>query len=274
MRIDAHQHFWQLKRGDYDWLTPDLKILYRDFEPIDLDPYLKQLKIDGTVLVQAAPTAGETHYLLDIANRYPFILGVVGWIDMLALDASFQLSTLAKNKIFRGIRPMLQSLPIDWILNPALLPCIDALEKMNLTLDALVYPKHLPYLIQFVERHPQLKVVIDHGAKPLIYDQLIEPWASDIITLSHFPNVYCKLSGLLTESIPNATFGNVKPYMEHLIQCFDQRLMWGSDYPVVNLASDYKIWFEMAYNYINQLHSSLKESIFCKAAQRFYDLVI
>jgi L-fuconolactonase len=141
-------------------------------------------------------------------------------------------------------------------------------------LDALLYPKYLPYLIQFVERHPQLKIVIDHGAKPLIRDQLFEPWASDIKAISFFPNVYCKLSGLLTEASPNATLDDIKPYMEHLIQCFGHRLIWGSDFPVLNLASNYINWFQLTYDYVIEFHPHLEESIFSKAALQLYNLTI
>lgn len=273
MRIDAHHHCWQLQRGDYDWLTPDLHSLYRDFLPDVIVPYLQELKIDGTFLVQAAPTVAETHYLLELANRYSFILGVVGWVDMLAPDASVQITNFAANEKFCGIRPMLQSMPqVDWILNPALNSAIKTLEKNNLTFDALVYPKHLPYLIQWVERHPELKIVIDHGAKPTIRDKVFKPWASDIKILSRYPNVYCKLSGLLTEASSNTTLEDLKPYMDHLIQCFDQRLMWGSDFPVLNLVSDYKSWFDLTYHYVKQCHPALEQSIFGEAAMRFYRL--
>lgn len=274
--IDSHQHFWQLSRGDYDWLTPtpSLAPLYRDFLPIDLQPHLAQLNIHGTILVQAAATMSETKFMLDLATQNAFILGVVGWVEMTAPEAPDHIATFAEHQKFCGIRPLLQDIPdVDWMLRKDITPSLNTLAALDLTFDALVLPKHLANLIRLLERHPTLKIVIDHGAKPLIKAGLFQPWANDIKTIASFPQVHCKLSGLLTEADPNASPDKLLPYMDHLFACFGhERLMWGSDFPVLNLVSNYADWHAYCIKYMQKIDGMAMNNVFGEVAARFYQV--
>ena len=183
--IDAHQHFWSLERGDYDWLTEDLAPLYRDFGPEDLEPLLREASIDRTVLVQAAPTLEETRFLLDLAVSAPIVAAVVGWVDLASAEAAHQLDEFQSRGWFRGIRPMIQDIPDDdWMLRPEVAAGLDLLSDRRLRLDALVQPHHLPNLHTLLQRHPYLDVVIDHGAKPDIAKETFEPWATHIARIA------------------------------------------------------------------------------------------
>jgi L-fuconolactonase len=252
MIVDAHQHFWQLARGDYDWLTPELAPIYRDFMPDDLIPHLSQNGIDGTVLVQAAPTVAETEFLLEIADSTPFVLGVVGWIDFAAPSAAKEIERLAKHPKLVGLRPMIQDIADDtWMLRPELAPAFEAMIDFDLTFDALVLPRHLPHLQSLLSRHPKLRTVIDHGAKPDIAGGNFEAWGRDMEALAHDTRAFCKLSGLLTEAGTDWTKDDIVPYVAHLLEHFGpKRLVWGSDWPVLTLAASYDNWHEMATSFI------------------------
>jgi 4-hydroxy-tetrahydrodipicolinate synthase len=183
--LDSHQHFWSLARGDYAWLTPDLEPLYRDFGPGDLEPLMREARVERTIVVQAAPTVAETRYLLGLADRTPWIAGVVGWIDLASRDAPRLLDDLQEHPAFRGVRPMIQDIPDpDWMLGAQLTPALGELERRSLTFDALVHPMHLPRLLRLLERHAELRVVVDHGAKPDIRGRALEPWARDLRRLA------------------------------------------------------------------------------------------
>lgn len=176
-RIDAHQHFWSVARDDYGWLTPELKPLYRDFLPADLGPELDRHQIAATILVQAAPSVAETRFMLSLADDHSFIKGVVGWVDFERPDAPQQIAELASHAALVGLRPMIQDIADpDWMLQSALTPAFQALIAQDLTFDALTLPPHLPNLIQLLQRHPDMRVVINHGSKPLIRDGLMQPW--------------------------------------------------------------------------------------------------
>lgn len=253
--IDSHQHFWQVSRGDYGWLTPELEVLYRDFLPQDMQPLLTQNQVAKTVLVQAAPTVAETEYLLALAEQHPFIAAVVGWVDMQAQDAVEQLQQLASNPYLKSIRPMIQDIEDpQWMLKDELAPVFEYLCQQKLAFDALVKPQHLPHLYSLLQRYPELRVVIDHAAKPDIKSHLFNPWARNIKKLASDTNAYCKISGLLTEARPGAGYHELKIYMEHVLKCFGcERLMWGSDWPVLNLASDYQSWMKITQRFCSQL---------------------
>jgi len=274
MRIDAHQHFWQISRGDYDWLTPELTPLYQDFLPEQLHSYLAACEIDGTVLVQAAATVAETDFMLSLAAQHEVIKGVVGWVDMLAPDACQVLARLRQNPLFKGIRPMLQDIPdVDWMLQDALTPVFDYLVAHGLTFDALVAPKHLPYLFTLLQRHPDLRVVIDHAAKPAIRDGQFDSWARDMQRIAEQTQAYCKVSGLLTEAGPQADLQALSPYIDHLFECFgSERIMWGGDWPVVNLASDYRAWYDITQQYVQRLPAEQQRAVMGRNAIRFYEL--
>ena len=272
-RIDSHMHVWQLSRGDYGWLTPDLAPIYRDFTIEDVRSSWSQAGIDYAILVQAAPTLEETRYLLSVAESEPKVKGVVGWSDMLSPHAVDELERLASNKLFRGIRPMLQDIPDDdWMLKPELDPIYRALVDLGLRFDALVLPRHLPNFLRLIERHPDLKVVIDHGAKPPIGDNL-DSWHRDLAHLAKIPHMHCKFSGLVTESRENTSNIALEPVSEALLALFGpERLMFGSDWPVCTLRSTYLQWFQWAQELTAHLSADQKSALFGGTAQRFYGL--
>jgi L-fuconolactonase len=248
-RIDAHQHYWQLARGDYVWLTPQLTAIYSDFAPDDLMPHLALFDIARTIVVQAAPTEAETAFLLHLAQATPSIAGVVGWVDMEAQDAPARIAKLAKQRRLVGLRPMIHELPDPrWMLSPKLTPAFNAIARAGLVFDALVRPVHLRPLLTLVGRHPALTVVIDHGAKPAIArwrvgdDDFID-WSRKMHRLGRHARVACKTSGLVTEAAPDWQPGDLMPYLDVLLDAFGpDRLLFGSDWPVVNLAGGYARW--------------------------------
>jgi len=274
MKIDAHQHFWQISRGDYGWLTPEVGEIYRDFLPADLAPILKDAGIDGTILVQAAPTAAETQFMLELANQTPFIKGVVGWVDFEAPDAADQIAKLSEHSKLVGLRPMIQDIADDaWMLRPALALAFDAMIAHDLTFDALTLPRHLGHLETLLARHPNLRVVIDHGSKPEIREGKLEGWAKDMATLAQHTTAYCKLSGLVTEAATDWQTETLKPYVDHLIDSFGpDRLIWGSDWPVCLLASDYPRWTSTTDHLLAHLSQADQDAIRGGNAQRAYKL--
>lgn len=272
MIIDAHQHFWQLARGDYGWLTPELGPLYRDFMPDDLVPLIAQSNVAGTVLVQAAPTVAETKFLLEIADTTSFVLGVVGWTDLTAPTAAKDIARLAQHPKLVGLRPMIQDIADDdWMLRADLTPAFDAMIDADLTFDALVLPRHLSRLHKLLSRHPNLRTVIDHGAKPDISGGQFEGWAKDIALLAEETNASCKLSGLLTEAANDWSTSDLAPYVALLFDHFGaQRLIWGSDWPVLTIAANYGTWIEVASSLISG--KLAREAIFGSNAVAAYNL--
>jgi L-fuconolactonase len=276
MKIDAHQHFWQRSRGDYGWLTPELGPLWRDFLPADLAPLASAACIERTIVVQAAPTLAETRYLLALAAREPSIGGVVGWVPMLVPDAPGIIAELARDPKFKGVRPMLQDLPDDnWIANPALAPAVEALLAHDLAFDALIFARHVDALETFAARFPQLRIVVDHGAKPPVRDGHAgwRTWADGITRLARLPNTHCKLSGLASEAAPGWTEETLRPYVDHLLNAFGPaRLMWGSDWPVLNMNGDYLSWHSVANTLLASLSDAARDAVFGANAGAFYRL--
>lgn len=248
MIVDAHQHFWDPARGDYGWLKPDSPI-HRAFSTADLRLLLVQTGVDATILVQAAPSAAETDYMLSIAQRARFILGVVGWIDLEAADAAVEVRRRADEPLFLGVRPMLQDLADPgWILQPHLEPALNAIAAEGLVFDALVLAHQLPVVAELARRHPQLSIVLDHAAKPRLGEaEAMAKWRDEIAMLAAAANVTCKVSGLLTELRGTAGESDIRDAVGHLYDLFGpRRLIWGSDWPVLTLAGDYQRWFELA----------------------------
>lgn len=276
MQIDAHQHYWNPARGDYGWLTPDLAPLYRTFGPPELAPLRERAGVSRTVVVQAAPTVEETRYLLGLAREEDSIAGVVGWVPMLDADAPALIAELGREPKFKGVRPMLQDLPDDeWIANPALKPAVDALIAHDLAFDALIFTRHVEALETFIKRFAQLRVVIDHGAKPPIRDGGAgwQAWAEGITRLAQLPHVHCKLSGLATEAAQGWTETTLRPYVDHLLAAFGpKRLMWGSDWPVLNLNGDYLLWHSIAAQLLASLSDAERDAVFGGNAAAFYRL--
>ena len=242
MRIDAHQHYWKLSRGDYGWLTLDMGLLYRDYLPADLEPALKRHNIDRTVLVQAAPTIAETDYMLSLAAEHDSIGGVVGWLDMADPGFPRLFEQYRQEPAFVGIRPMLHDLSDDaWVIQPVVLDNLRVLAAHDFPFDFLVRPQHLSHVLRVLEQVPNLRAVIDHIAKPLIKDQVFEPGGAQISAIARHENVYCKLSGMVTEADhANWNPTDLKPYVEHVVAAFGtERVMFGSDWPVSLLAARY-----------------------------------
>ncbi len=275
MIVDAHLHCWRLGRNGCSWPTPELTAIHRDFVIDDWWREAAPLHIGAGVLVQSQPSERDTGWLLGLARGDPRIAGVVGWVDLAARDAPARIAALTAHPKLRGIRPMLQDLPDDgWILSPALAPAIEALIAHGLCFDALVKPRHLPHLLRFAERHPDLPIVIDHAAKPDIAQGVLDPWRSHIAALAEFPRTGCKLSGLLTEAGARQKADDLRPYVDHLLATFGpRRMLWGSDWPVLNLASDYRQWFELA-NALTHLDEAGRAALFGGNAARFYGLPV
>jgi L-fuconolactonase len=274
MKIDAHQHFWTLANPFTDWPGPDLAAIHRDFGPADLAPHLARSGVDGTVLVQAAPALAETHHMLELAARTPFVKAVVGWIDFDAADAIAQLHTLADHPQLKGLRPMLQSLrEPGWILHDARRPVLRAMVARGLRFDALVRADQIGDMVDLAARHPDLPVVLDHGGKPEIAAGAFAKWARDIERLAAHPQVWCKLSGLWTQAGADHGIATIAPYARHLLACFGTgRVMWGSDWPVLELAGDYHQWFDQALALAGEFDASQIDAVMGGNAARFYGL--
>jgi L-fuconolactonase len=273
MRIDSHQHFWRIERRDYGWLTPEAHPgIARDFLPADLEPHLAGASIDKTILVQAAPAEAETLFLLDLAKNTEFVAGVVGWVDFDADDAPSRVARLCADPRMLGLRPMVQDIAdSEWLLRPGHARVIEAMQRGGLRFDALIKPRQLPALAEFVERYPDLAVVIDHGAKPAIVRSEIGTWASCISYIANNSRAFCKLSGLATEAGPGWSADTLKPYVDVLLRAFGaERLMWGSDWPVINEAGDYAGWLAAAEALTAHLSNSDRASIFDGTAAAFY----
>jgi L-fuconolactonase len=270
VRIDAHMHLWQIARGGYGWLTPDLPI-HRDYGLDDARSAVGD--ITDVILVQAAPTEAETRYLLDIAHRAEgFVRAVIGWADLAAPDAPAHIAALARDPMLRGLRPMLQDLADpDWILRPDVARGLDAMVRASLVLDLLIRPVHLPHCLTLAARHPELVMVIDHGAKPDIAGGGFDRWRSMMTEIAANTAIACKLSGLVTEIGPGDDWSAVEPYVGALIEAFGpDRLIWGSDWPVVTLATDYGSWFRLARTLVNAMHPESETAIFVKSAVHIY----
>jgi L-fuconolactonase len=277
MRVDAHHHLWKLDRGDYGWLQPtrELAKIYRDFTLAELRPVLNEAAIEATVLVQAAPTAAETRYLLEVAQASRgLVRGVVGWVDLGASGAIALLCDLAADSLLKSVRPMLQDLDDpQWILRPEVQAALLALPELGLRFDALIKPRELPALRTMLDMHPDLAVVIDHCAKPDIRSRAWQPWADEIAAIAAQSAACCKLSGLVTEAGADWSIEALRPYVEHVLDCFGtDRVMWGSDWPVVTLAATYADWDSASRALLCGVSEDERTAILGANAQRFYAL--
>ena len=274
--VDAHLHFWQLTRGDYGWLTPALGPLYRDFVPADIRPTLDASGVAAVVAVQAAPTEAETRFLLDLARRHPHIAGVVGWTDFEAADVASRIAGLlaAGNGVLKGFRPMVQDIAdTRWLMRGELDAAFEALIAHDLAFDALVKPEHLPALEFRLQRHPLLRTVLDHAGKPAIGQPGSDAWADAIVRLAKHPRLVCKLSGLLTEVGENAPPSFIEPFVAHVFACFGpERVMWGSDWPVLTQRASYAEWLAFARELVARHAPGHEQAVFSCTARRFYRL--
>jgi len=276
IRIDAHQHYWSLERGDYSWLTPSEVGLYRDFTPDDLSPELFECAVHATVLVQAAPTEAESRFLFDLARRNASIAGVVGWTDFEAADVAERIRRLVRDGrgILKGLRPMVQDISDpDWLDRGSLDGAFEAMIANDLVFDALVTPRHLGALERRLRRHPRLRAVIDHAGKPDIADAKVEGWARLLEQLAHGTEVRCKLSGLLTQAKHGAGVAELDAVVGRIFSCFGaDRVMWGSDWPVVTLRAGYREWLGMSLELVRRYAPEGEDAVFGANAVRFYQL--
>lgn len=273
MRIDSHQHFWNLERGDYGWLTAELGPIFKDFGAADLKPLIDAAGVDGTIIVQAASTVAETDFMLSIADQHDWILGVVGWVDFDAPDqAMADLERLAEHPKFVGVRPPIENMDDhQWLLRSGHDPVFQKMMELGLTFDALGRVWLLDVLIEFFGRYPDLPCVIDHCAKPLIAEGTMQPWADQMAEIAKNTNVLCKLSGLTTEAASGWEIGDITSYVEHVLSSFGtDRVMFGSDWPVVELQSDYAEWARLVDGWLKGYSDGERVAVLGGNAARFY----
>ncbi len=276
MIIDSHQHFWTPGRGDHHWMPRDNPILNRIYLPADLAPILQARRVDGTVLVQAAATVHETEYLLGLADASGFVQGVVGWVDFERPADRESLARLKGHAKFKGVRPMIQDIPDDaWMLRDDVQWAYRALCDLDLTFDALGFPRHMANFLTLLKRYPAMRVVIDHCMKPQIRDHspaAFRHWADGMSRLAD-TGAHCKVSALITEASPDWTPSMLKPYVDHILAAFGpDRVMWGSDWPVCRLRAEYEVWHQAAQDLTAHLSDQAKSKIFGQTATAFYAL--
>jgi len=274
-KIDSHQHFWKLSRGDYFWLTSNLKGIYKDFSPEDLAKDLAVTNVKKTIIVQATNTEAETKYLLELAKETDFVSGVIGWIDMESPNAIQKLLELSEDSLFKGIRPMLQDIPDqDWITNPIFRPIFETMVTKSLTFDALIKDVHLENIRKIAVTFPTLKIVIDHCAKPNIVENKIRLWKSEMVKLSKCSNVLVKLSGLVTETKEELISDrSLSFYSGFILEKFGpNRVIWGSDWPVVNLKCSYSDWVSISMKLLSHLSPEEQHKIWYSNAVKTYNI--
>ena len=279
MIVDAHHHLWQRSRGDYHWLdsraNPALVPIDRDHLLSDYLPLAAAHGITGSVAVQAAESIAETRWLLAQAHAAAgLIQGVVGWVDMTAPTAPGVLTELAQDTLLRAIRPMLQDIPdSDWVLQPRLDAAFRSIIELDLAFDLLIRPRHLASSLSLLARYPKLRAIVDHCAKPDIAHGAWQPWADGMRRIAGETAAFCKLSGLVTEARRDWKIDHLRPYVEHVIECFGaQRIVWGSDWPVMTLNSDYARWLYAAQELTAPLSKSDRGAVMGLNAARFYRL--
>ena len=273
MRIDAHQHFWEYSAEEYGWIGDGMDVIRRDFGPSDLEPLLKANGFDGSVAVQARQHLGETEYLLKLADESPSVRGVVGWVDLRADDAGAQLERFCSHPKLVGIRHIVQDEPDDrFLMGDDFCRGVGLLG--DLAYDVLIYPSQLPAALEFVERFPDHRLVVDHIAKPYIGRGELEPWASLMRQLAEAPNLRCKVSGMVTEADwQNWKRDDFTPYLDVVFEAFGpSRIMVGSDWPVCTLAASYNDVVSIVRSYIEPLSGDDKAAVWGGTATEFYKL--
>lgn len=275
MRIDAHQHFWHYSPEQYAWIDASMGALQRDFLPADLQPEMRRARIDASIAVQVRQSLEETEWLLRLADLHPSIAGVVGWVDLQADDVRAQLARLARHPRLVGIRHIVQAEPDDrFLLRPAFCRGVSALAEFDLAYDILIYPRHLAAAAEFVARFPAQRFVLDHMAKPAIRSGDVDGWAAGIRRLAEHPNLYCKVSGLVTEADWEAwTPVQIRPYLDVAFDAFGaDRLIAGSDWPVCTVAADYTRTLALVEDYVNERPAADRDAVLGGNARRFWRL--
>lgn len=275
MKIDAHQHFWRYRPEQFPWIGADKQILANDFLPAHLAPLVAASGIAATVAVQARQSLEETRFLLELAGAAPWIAAVVGWVDLRGPDVARQLESFGGNPRLKGIRHLVHDEPDDrFMLDPAFLRGLAALAPRGLTYDLLVFPRHLSVCREVAARFPNQRFVVDHIAKPPIAAGGLEPWATDLRLLARLPNVWCKVSGLDTEaSWRDWQLADFHPYLDVVFEAFGSaRIMFGSDWPVCNLAGTYADAVRIVSDYVARLAPDEQADVWGGTARGFYDL--
>lgn len=275
MIIDSHQHFWIYETQKHAWIDDEMKAIRKDFLPENLKSIYQENGIDGCVAVEADQTEAETNFLLDLADKNDFIKGVVGWLDLRASNIESVLEKYSRFPKLKGLRHVVQAeADHNFMLRPAFLNGIAALEKHNLTYDILIFPHQLGAALELVRRFPNQKFIIDHIAKPYIKDGFYDGWATLMKAISSYPNVYCKLSGMITEADYNHwTPEQIEPYMQLVLDTFGaNRILFGSDWPVCLVAGNYTKTKELVTNFIAKLNLEDQAAIMGGNAMQFYNL--
>ena len=274
-RIDSHQHFWRYRPADYPWMGERHLPIKRDILPPDMQPLLAAAGIDGTVAVQARQNLRECEFLLALADEYDFVRGVVGWVDLRADDVTAQLDRFAAHPRFVGVRHIVHDEADDrFMLGGGFLRGLAALQQYDLRYDLLLFPRHIPIAIDVARQFPQQPFVLDHIAKPFIKDGVLQPWADDIRALAALDNVWCKVSGMVTEAAWHEwTNADFTPYLDVVFDCFgSDRLMFGSDWPVCELAGSYSQVVGIVEDYIGALSADERAAVMGGNAKVFYGL--
>jgi L-fuconolactonase len=274
--IDSHHHLWKYSAAEYPWITPQMRVIRRDFLPPQLEVLMHHFGIEGTVAVQARQTVEETSWLLSLSERHPLIRGVVGWVPLTeGARVKPHLERFAANRHLRGVRHVIHDEPDPrYILRDDFNQGVAALREFELRYDILIFERHLPAAIEFVDRHPNQIFIVDHVAKPRIKERIISPWDRHMRELAKRENVFCKLSGMVTEAdLEHWTPRDLKPYIDVVLSAFSpRRIMYGSDWPVLLRASDYARWFDTATSAIGHLSEAERARIMGGTAAEAYAL--
>jgi L-fuconolactonase len=275
MKIDAHQHFWHYDPVRDSWINDDMPVLKRDFLPSELKEEMEVNSIAACVAIQADQSENETQFLLDLANDHSFIKGVVGWVDLRAKNLEERLAYFATNEKLKGLRHIVQAEPdSSFMMRDDFQRGISLLSKYGLTYDILILPKHLGAALELVKQFPEQPFVIDHLAKPQIKEQVFSPWREQIQELAKAPNVYCKVSGLVTEANwHNWKMEDIRPYVDVVFKAFGtDRLMFGSDWPVCKLAGSYTTTCVLMEEYMKDFSAEDLAKFWGQNVAKFYNL--
>jgi L-fuconolactonase len=272
--VDSHHHFWQIDRFDYSWM-PEGSPLATDYGPADLAPLIKESGIDYTVVVQAVSSPDEARWLLELADQNEFIVGIVGWVDLTDPEVGYTLDELQRSKYFKGVRHIWEGEDDPgWLVNSGAINGLKELVRRDLTFDFLAKPPNLPFIPQVMDQVPDLRAVVDHIAKPIIADHLVEPWLTDMRKVASINGIHCKISGMITEADQNNWIvDDLRPYVHHVLGMYGtDRLMFGTDWPVCTLAGEYKSVVAAAREILGSLSPAAHADVFGGTATRFYNL--
>jgi L-fuconolactonase len=272
MILDSHVHFWKYNKTDYAWIDGDMKILRKDYLPNDIELTLKRNNVDGCIAVQATTTEVETRFLAELSKTHPVIKGVVGWTDLRANDVEKRLSELKAYSSIVGIRHIVQSEPDDFLYDEQFRAGVALLNEFGYTFDILIFPRQLKAAIDFVAAFPGQQFILDHCAKPNIKKGEIDQWKAGIADLAALPNVVCKLSGLITEaSWKQWSPHDFYPYLDTVFESFGMdRLLFGSDWPVMLLSGIYVQWKSLIEKYMENMLPEDKEKVMGLNTEKTY----